>query len=106
VPTAATTLTDLSTHPHPPDLELVRAFSLRQEAAAAAADLFVAAPTERSGGDLEVLRAARRVVLSEDVGAANGLLVEGAHAERPELQFYPEFMAPRRAGALLQQEVR
>lgn len=83
-------------------MELVRRFTLRQEAPAAAAPLFIAAPTECSRGQLEVLRPARRLVLGEDVAAANGDLISRAHEEAPALQFYPAAMAPRAANALLQ----
>jgi len=94
------------TNTPPPELELVRGYTLRQEGGAARDPLFVAAPTERSGGDLEVLRPTRRVVVGEDVPAANRALVERTYADLPWLQFYPDCMAPERGAHMLQQEVR
>jgi hypothetical protein len=89
----------------PAELELVRRFTLRQEGAAACEPLFVAAPTERSRGSLEPLRPARRLVVAEDVGAADEALVARAHAEEPALQLYPHAMPPDRGNRLLQMEV-
>lgn len=109
------TCTHARTHEHAPkstcpphtraDLELVRRYTLRQEGAAAKDELFVAAPTEHSAGALEVLRPARRLVVAEDVAAANEALVARAHGGTPELQFYPHAMPAERANRLLQKEV-
>jgi hypothetical protein len=88
------------------DLELVRRLELRQEAGSAADALFVAAPTPRAGGGLEVLRPARRIVVAEDVAAADEALVAAQHAGAPGLQFYPHLMAPERGNALLQSQGR
>lgn len=83
---------------------LVRRFTLRQEAAAAGAALFAAAPTARAAGGLEALRPARRVALAEDVAACNGDLTACEHAARPDLQFYPGAMPLPAANALLQRQ--
>lgn len=85
--------------------ELVRRFSVRQEGAAAKEQLFVAAPTERSKGALQVLRPARRLVVAEDIDSVNERLVESVHDAAPALQFYPHACAPQRANAVLQEQV-
>ncbi|KAI8472704.1 MAG: hypothetical protein J3K34DRAFT_413362 [Monoraphidium minutum] len=86
------------------ELGLVRRYALRQEAAGPREPLFVAAPTGRGRGSLEVLRPARRVVVAEDVPAANDALVGAAHGAAPELQLYPGAMPAERGNRLLQKE--